>query len=93
MHPQTKLLDQNTVTTYWVRPDCAAIAPAGLDGPCRLLSEPATAATACDEEGSAGARWCVARRRYSEGRWESTSPGCPDVVRPAAVSSVAGVVS
>ena len=38
MHPQTKLLDQNAVTKYWVRPDCAAIAPAGLGGPCRLLN-------------------------------------------------------
>jgi hypothetical protein len=56
MHPQTKLLDQNAVTKYWVRPDCAAIAPAGLGDPCRLLNEPATAATACHNEGSARAR-------------------------------------
>lgn len=60
MHPQPKPIDQNTVTKYWVRPDCAAIAPAGLDGPYRLRDELATAATVCDEAGSAGARWCAA---------------------------------
>jgi hypothetical protein len=44
MHPQTKPLNQNAATKDRVRPDRAAITPASLGGPRRLLDELVTAA-------------------------------------------------